>query len=92
MLAEKFIEQVKKFPDKLAIETPDCSLTYTALDKFSSIIAQALTDQEISSLSNRKQPVVVLLFENGVDVIIGLVSAIVAIVNDLTDISTRLGW
>ena len=60
-IVKKFEQQVDRFPDRLAVRTPDCEVTYRELNQAANRIAHRLLELR----GNKSEPVA-LLFEAGV--------------------------
>ncbi|MCL2425970.1 MAG: amino acid adenylation domain-containing protein, partial [Oscillospiraceae bacterium] len=73
MLVKKFQEQVKKCPDHIAVKTINAELSYRELDELAHILAY-----EITSKYNSADCKVALLFDHGMDMIIGTIGALKA--------------
>lgn len=78
MLIKKFEEQAEKFPENIAIETVDTTLTYEALDKYSIRVAHQLLENRDLFFKSKGQPIAGLLFGHGADMIAGLLGALKA--------------
>jgi amino acid adenylation domain-containing protein len=78
MLIKKFEEQAEKFPENIAIETVDTTLTYEALDKYSTRVAHQLLENRDLFFKSKGQPIAGLLFGHGADMIVGVLGALKA--------------
>jgi len=72
VIAKIFEEQVNKFSDKVAVKTFDEALTYSQLNNYANRVAYKIVTGEIESVSCN----IALLFEHGIDMIIGTIAAI----------------
>ena len=70
MIINRFEEQVKKYPNHLAVKTAKKELTYQALNHHANALAREIFDQcNVKDLIDRAT--VALLFEHGSDMIVG---------------------
>jgi tyrocidine synthetase-3 len=78
MIIKKFEEIVKCYPGKAALKTGSKSLTYAELNFSSNRVAHAIggKDKEVGSDVEKQQ--VALLFDYGIDMIVGLLGALKA--------------
>ncbi|MCK4258417.1 MAG: amino acid adenylation domain-containing protein [Halanaerobiales bacterium] len=74
MLASLFEEQVKKYPDRKAVKTKERELTYQQLNSAANFVGRYLTDKLKDRMD--KKETVILLFEHGIDMLIGILSTI----------------
>lgn len=76
MIIKCFQEQVDKHPKKIAVKTKDAELNYDELDKLSNIVANTILHQFKNNENNGMRAA--LLFEHGVDMIVGTLGALKA--------------
>ena len=72
-IADRFEQQVARFPDRLAVKTRDHELTYEALNKAANRVARAV----LAERGEGKQPVA-LLFDAGASFVIGTIGVLKA--------------
>jgi len=80
MIIEKFQEQVKTFPAKIAVKAGNRAITYSELDTYANQVAHIIVerDKDRDTTSDKTSRQVSLLFEHGADMIIGVISALKA--------------
>ncbi|EJV87811.1 non-ribosomal peptide synthetase [Bacillus cereus] len=76
MLVEKFETQVKKTPNKHAIETEKVSYTYEYLNRFANKVARTIIKNKIKGYNLKEKAA--LLFEHGEEMILGMLSVLKA--------------
>ncbi|MCK4258418.1 MAG: non-ribosomal peptide synthase/polyketide synthase [Halanaerobiales bacterium] len=74
MLAKIFNDQVKKYPEKLAVKTNSKQLTYLELNQSANLVGHEILDK--LKVSQNNDHTIALLFEHGIDMIIGTIGAI----------------
>ena len=72
-IADRFEQHVAKYPQQIAVRTPDSIYTYDALDKAANRVAWAILDRP-----QRADESVALLFENGAPFVIASLAAMKA--------------
>ena len=77
MIINKLIEQVKKYPNRLAVKTGSDELTYQELDHYANTVALEMIDKR-DGISLDARETVALLFEHGNEMIIGKFGALKA--------------
>lgn len=76
MLEKIFNDQVLKYPQNIAVKTADEQLTFSDLNKCANQIARKIIE-ESKKTDEKKLPIsVALLFEQGIDMIVGMVGAL----------------
>ncbi|UCH93607.1 MAG: amino acid adenylation domain-containing protein, partial [Candidatus Aminicenantes bacterium] len=70
-ITRRFEQQVNLYPGNIAIKTENRSITYLELDNISAQIAKTL-----SEVSPNSQQGVALLFETGIDMVVGMLSTL----------------
>ena len=74
MLVGIFEEQVRKYPDKVAVQSKDSGLTYAELNHQANQLGRSILDSGHNFLKD--EPTIGLLFEHGVDMIVGMLGAL----------------
>ena len=77
MIIDRFEEQVKKYPDHVAIKTVRDVLTYQELNDYANVVAREINDKR-DVLGEVGRGTVALLFEHGSDMIVGKMGALKA--------------
>ena len=77
MIIDKFEEQVKKYPNRLAVKTADLELTYQKLNDHANAVALKLIN-ESNTTDFTGLETVALLFEHGNDMVVGTMGALKA--------------
>lgn len=72
-IPDRFEQQVAKYPDRIAVKTRNCTLTYNALNSAANRVAWAVLKH-----SRRSQEPVALLFDNGAPFITAALGALKA--------------
>jgi non-ribosomal peptide synthetase component F len=72
-IPDRFEQQVAKYPDRIAVRTKSCTLTYVELDNAANRVAWAILDQQ-----GQAQEPIALLFENGAPFVIASFGAMKA--------------
>jgi acyl-CoA synthetase (AMP-forming)/AMP-acid ligase II len=72
-IADRFEKQVARYPEKIAVRTPDSAITYDGLDKAANRVAWAILDRP-----ERPDEPVALLFENGAPFVVASLAAMKA--------------
>ena len=75
MLIKSFQERVAQDPDKIAVKTKEREITYDALNRLSNAIAHVICSRFGEGLDSERA---VLLFEHGIDMIVGTLGALKA--------------
>jgi amino acid adenylation domain-containing protein len=70
-IADRFVAQAQKHPDRLAVKTKALSLTYAELDKASNRVAHAIQ----SRCDSCKEPIA-LLFKQGISLVVAMIGAL----------------
>ncbi len=78
MIVNRFEEQVKMYPECIAIKTVDREVSYQMLNSYANDIAYEVINKYTEHLENKKNRTVALLFEHGIDMIIGTIAALKA--------------
>ncbi|HAR86121.1 MAG TPA: non-ribosomal peptide synthetase, partial [Clostridium sp.] len=78
MIVNRFEEQVKMYPERIAIKTVDRELSYQLLNNYANGIANEVINRYSEHLENKKSNTVALLFEHGTDMIVGTIGALKA--------------
>ena len=78
MIVDKFEEQVKKYPNHIAVKVAKDELTYQELNECANAVAHEIIDNRDDVISLRDRETVALLFEHGIDMIIGKFGALKA--------------
>jgi non-ribosomal peptide synthetase component F len=78
MIIKKFEEQVERFSKKLAVKAGNQSLTYAELNCCANGVAHEILRGDKAVAGNINSSIVSLLFEHGVDMIVGIIGALKA--------------
>jgi amino acid adenylation domain-containing protein len=78
MIIKKFQEQAAAAPDSIAIKTGNRTVTYSELSAYGSQLANAIITNDGNHGSDSDSQRVSLLFEHGVDMIIGVIGTLKA--------------
>jgi non-ribosomal peptide synthetase component F len=96
MLSRKFEEQVLKHPERIAIKAADSQLTYNQLNNYANRVAYEIINNANDCLNEKNVYNIALLFEHGIDMIVGTMGALKAgkiyIPFDPTYPAKRLGY
>ena len=72
-IPDRFEEQVRKYPDRLAVQTKNDSWTYQTLDRKANVIAQ-----EIITQHGRTSQIVALLLEDDANIVASILGILKA--------------
>ena len=72
-IPDRFEQQLAKYPERIAVRTQHCTLTYDELNKAANRVAWAILDQR-----GRAEDPTALLFENGAPFVIASIGAVKA--------------
>ncbi|MGM1050705.1 MAG: amino acid adenylation domain-containing protein, partial [Bacillota bacterium] len=77
MILKKFEDLVKKYPDNIAVKTTNGKLSYQELNNHANALACDVINR-YDSIDFKKQKIVALLFEHGIDMIVGTMGVLKA--------------
>jgi amino acid adenylation domain-containing protein len=77
-ITERFEKQVRKYPEKFAVITKECELTYSELNRAANRVARAILSQPLLSHGAEPAEKVALLFDHEPLMIVGILAALKA--------------
>ncbi|MCP5046229.1 MAG: amino acid adenylation domain-containing protein, partial [bacterium] len=78
MIINRFEKQVERFPDNVAVISEEHSLTYSSLNVRVNRVAREITAQSGASAASSGDGMVSLMFEHGLDMIVGIIAVLKA--------------